>query len=851
MAYNSTLSSQNIESALKTVHEAITIEGGILNLTSESSSEDIFDAFGGEDAFGYIVTKLLSGSVSFDIQLSDSSSLKFGRIMTSQWLDLSQQSSNIIVLHILYIYQDSVVHDIFTVTDSGDSSASISLEQTVTPVGGSGNSMFYDIKLSDYLSSDYNHYPIDGAVLYLSQEVYNNINNLTPTAKIIRVLATCGVFFSTAITTDMTGNINQITFAPIPSFKTSGENNTNNIFCVEIDSNTPDETHSEPYKATVSMGKVITKSKIESVFTGNIASHTHDTEYEIAQLETDTATTILSPSLSLSGSGTKEDPYLIQSCSDYVLFLYQENMISFDEKVSNSEPVYFKITKNLDFNNHAIQLASSTYKDYFYNSIYVDGNGSIISNLDLKYHTDAFDDYNGTYIYGVWFLPFMINSVVHDINFYNILVNSVGYGKQSSNILATTIYNFISRITIDLVFDNRYNSVSDDINLSFWAPYAYANPNLFSGEISKIVERGLFCGLSIDYPLPPTKVGFAVYIPATHDVIYFTGSNVDAGSDNTTVDVGEIAPIVIADDDSGISRCHFFGIHNVLLANNISSDTYQIREVEYKQASDLNTEDFIEGVNNGKHGFSIVEGYDIPLILSKQISYVGYAKKNEVLMKDNIEVYIPTLDYHPATKKYVDENMGVKESAVLTKNNTDSYEPTSDYNPATKKYVDSAGFIDKIFLFIDTSNNLVRIQDSSSIYTINTTWQSVGASSEIPGYKKISIPNTHGAYNVIDKIYNYLLDCRIDTAQRRTSLDQYHIKVFLSGTEALHHTMSFNRTQETDDTVSIGGFYALVSNQMVVPSMIVVPWIEALKIIKSTNSYILADFTYIRFDPTR
>lgn len=105
-------------------------------------------------------------------------------------------------------------------------------------------------------------------------------------------------------------------------------------------------------------------------------------------------------------------------------------------------------------------------------------------------------------------------------------------------------------------------------------------------------------------------------------------------------------------------------------------------------------------------------------------------------MKDNIEVYIPTLDYHPATKKYVDENMGVKESAVLTKNNTDSYEPTSDYNPATKKYVDSAGFIDKIFLFIDTSNNLVRIQDSSSIYTINTTWQSVGASSEEPGYKK-------------------------------------------------------------------------------------------------------------------
>jgi hypothetical protein len=93
----------------------------------------------------------------------------------------------------------------------------------------------------------------------------------------------------------------------------------------------------------------------------------------------------------------------------------------------------------------------------------------------------------------------------------------------------------------------------------------------------------------------------------------------------------------------------------------------------------------------------------------------------DFLYKENTIVYTPSADYHPATKKYVDDtaaaidmsakadkitgggtagmiagldgdgnlaNMGKQLADFLDKTNTTSFTPTGDYNPATKKYVD-------------------------------------------------------------------------------------------------------------------------------------------------------------------
>lgn len=88
------------------------------------------------------------------------------------------------------------------------------------------------------------------------------------------------------------------------------------------------------------------------------------------------------------------------------------------------------------------------------------------------------------------------------------------------------------------------------------------------------------------------------------------------------------------------------------------------------------------------------------------------ADKVNVLELDNTTPYVPTEDYHPATKQYVDQSRGVAywgsimnniedqedlmqllndrptKAEVLTLTNTTSFTPTDDYHPATKLYVD-------------------------------------------------------------------------------------------------------------------------------------------------------------------
>lgn len=92
--------------------------------------------------------------------------------------------------------------------------------------------------------------------------------------------------------------------------------------------------------------------------------------------------------------------------------------------------------------------------------------------------------------------------------------------------------------------------------------------------------------------------------------------------------------------------------------------------------------------------------------------YENKAWEKDVLTKSNTIEYIPTHDYHPATKKYIDtkatetlqavdgllviinnditdlNNDKADKNNVLELNNETEYTPLTDYNPVTKKYVD-------------------------------------------------------------------------------------------------------------------------------------------------------------------
>lgn len=140
----------------------------------------------------------------------------------------------------------------------------------------------------------------------------------------------------------------------------------------------------------------VSKANIEKVFTGNITTHTHDTVRIVSGMPTDVWDGV-TVSTALAGSGTVDDPYLIQSCADYIHFYRNPKLyghdIDFDagptpEQLAN--PKQIKFTSNLDFNNVVVDFGDTVPDimsgDALENILalcYIDGQGCNISNVNF------------------------------------------------------------------------------------------------------------------------------------------------------------------------------------------------------------------------------------------------------------------------------------------------------------------------------------------------------------------------------------------------------------------------------------------------------------------------------------
>ena len=213
-----------------------------------------------------------------------------------------------------------------------------------------------------------------------------------------------------------------IMFSPIYISQDSSSNDIRLIFKSDFG-----HTNSEEYNVTtcyeiyikwngqVTLYKVSTTAKE----TGNITTHTHDTTYHVTEMETDVwdGTTISS---SLSGSGTKDDPYLIQSCADW-LHLYvngcgKYNVYGTDiiDQAIESDTFEFlpvvKVVKNLDFDNKTIPNLNATEDDAMGMCWEFDCNNATISN------------FKGTEFMGYQYgcVPYCWDSLIHSLNIENI-----------------------------------------------------------------------------------------------------------------------------------------------------------------------------------------------------------------------------------------------------------------------------------------------------------------------------------------------------------------------------------------------------------------------------------------------
>lgn len=231
----------------------------------------------------------------------------------------------------------------------------------------------------------------------------------------------------------------------------------------------------------------ITKEAVENVLTGNITTHRHDTTYQEKTFETDVWDGS-SISSSLQGSGTADDPYLIQSCADW-LHLYtngagQYNLYEAEglETISEFKPV-FKIVKNLDFGGKDIPESNTN------NAIYaceIDGNNANFSNFEPSGNTGI--------------LPTASYSFFHNFNIDGFLT-TINSSEVSANIFSTidlysTILNCCVKgeITIngDISEDKEYPCV-----LHSGGYVNTINQNMHNKTLDYINNNGDYYGINI------------------------------------------------------------------------------------------------------------------------------------------------------------------------------------------------------------------------------------------------------------------------------------------------------------------------------------------------------------------
>ena len=142
-----------------------------------------------------------------------------------------------------------------------------------------------------------------------------------------------------------------------------------------------------------SKGIEVSKEKVEQVLTGNILSHQHGRVADLVEIPTDIwdGTSISS---SLSGAGSVDDPYLINTCADWIHFVNNGLLYSPDDSGWQSEPTWemfshIKVTHNLDFNNQPLDFAEFWNTDLsslpagVLSYAVIDGGGCRFENINI------------------------------------------------------------------------------------------------------------------------------------------------------------------------------------------------------------------------------------------------------------------------------------------------------------------------------------------------------------------------------------------------------------------------------------------------------------------------------------
>lgn len=386
----------------------------------------------------------------------------------------------------------------------------------------------------------------------------------------------------------------------------------------------------------------VSKENIEKVFTGNILTHTHDTERIVTGMPTDVWDGV-TVSTALAGSGTVDDPYLIQSCADYIHFYrntklyghaYGENGPT-EEMILN--PKQIKFTTNLDFNNIAIDFSdtvpnmSAEAPNELLFLCYIDGQGCNIYNVNFV---------------ETWaVIPIAIYCAIKNIHILNGIftislssVNDKGYASTNDvryitpwglyglsceveNISFVGEVKFTGDIATNICFIGGASVVSD---FADFPGFVGENPNFYS-NITFSVDEGMENVFAVQYTPslvtydqsnPLTVVGYdctrAVKVePTTLTPGLTVGMIIDAISDNEYT--------LYVNTDNALP----FYNRSSLTPFHTAKTTAEMKSPDFLSLLNGDTETFVADTENVNDGYPVFKPNTI-----EQVVYDGYVKES-------------------------------------------------------------------------------------------------------------------------------------------------------------------------------------------------------------------------------
>lgn len=395
----------------------------------------------------------------------------------------------------------------------------------------------------------------------------------------------------------------------------------------------------------VEAGDELSKDAIEQALTGNITTHRHDTTYNYTDFETDVwdGTSI---STSLQGSGTKDDPYLIQSCGDW-LHLYVNGLASYNTQSTSEAPTgfspVFKLNKNLDFGNKTIPVPN--LGDNIELSMGMccefDGSGAMISNFTPPSSYELIPGIS------LGLFPLLYLSFVHDFVIdnaqYDVAITDGGGEIALFTFPGYNMYilsaNNVIRAKATITGNISGDTASVDAYLSS-NQATMLSPALKSQFDKYKEEHGYSFGISIDATDNTVKDNggkLAIVMTALTEpgLELFTSTPLDEFSvseSGITFESDFVISIMIA----GEPPAHFYtnssGSNSIIIQDMESSAHYTFTGTP-KSLTEMKSASFVEELNSHlpKPAFRQDPDGGTPILAggNATIAYDGYVKKSE------------------------------------------------------------------------------------------------------------------------------------------------------------------------------------------------------------------------------